>query len=60
MRLLHDIAALLPEEAKAYEGACGTQGAGSVTAGGGEGIASDLQHSCALPYQVSQGELLKL
>lgn len=39
VHLRHDIAALLPEEAKPYEGASGPQGAGSVTAGGGEGMA---------------------
>ena len=27
---------------------------------GGRGVASDLQHSCALAYQVSQSEFLRL
>lgn len=60
VHFLRDIAALLPKEAKPYEGSLRPGGLGtSLQARGLEGEAPDLQHSCALAYQVGQREFLE-
>lgn len=58
----HDIAALLPEEAKSYEGVSGAgeRGVARLAGLGVKGLAPDSQHGGALAKQVSQGEPLKL